>query len=163
MKRTIARSIAATSLTIALGVSLVACSGAATLAPTTPGASPTPVATISASPLLKAVETTILGQLIAYPDALPAQVSSSILTIPPGVETGWHFHTAPMCAYILEGTLTVTYETESGPVEKVYRAGEAIMEAVGTHHNGVNNTTSPVRVLVVNIGAEGVANSTLVP
>jgi quercetin dioxygenase-like cupin family protein len=68
-----------------------------------------------------------------------------------------------MYAYILEGTLTVTYETESGKVEKVYRAGEAIIEAVGTHHNGVNNSASPVRVLVVNMGAEGVANSTLVP
>jgi len=161
MKSIIARSISATALTIALGVSLVACSGAATPAPSTPA--PSPVATISASPLLKAVETTILDQLIAYPDVPPAQISSSILTVPPGVATGWHFHTAPMYAYILEGTLTVTYETESGQVEKVYRAGEAIVEAVGTHHNGVNNTSSPVRVLVVNIGAEGVANSTLVP
>lgn len=163
MKPTIARSISATALTIALSVSLVACSGAATLSPSASGPSPEPVATISASPLLKAVETTILDQLIAYPDVPPAQVSSSILTIPPGVATGWHFHIAPMYAYILEGTLTVTYETESGAVEKVYRAGEAIMEAVGTHHNGVNKTTSPVRVLVVNIGAEGVANSTPVP
>jgi quercetin dioxygenase-like cupin family protein len=109
------------------------------------------------------VEPTILDQLIAYPDVPPAQVSSSILTIPPGVATGWHFHTAPMYAYILEGTLTVTYETESGNVEKIYRAGEAIMEAVGTHHNGVNKTDSPVRVLVVNMGAAGVANTTLVP
>lgn len=161
MKRIIARSMSATALSITLGLSLVACSGTATPAPST--AVPSPATTISASPLLKAVETTILDQLIAYPESPPAQVSSSILTIPPGVATGWHFHTAPMYAYILEGTLTVTYETESGPAEKVYRAGEAIMEAVGTHHNGVNKTTSPVRVLVVNIGAEGVANSTLVP
>jgi quercetin dioxygenase-like cupin family protein len=161
MKRIMARSMSATALTIALSVSLVACAGASTPAPST--SAPSPVATISSSPLLKAAETTILDQLIAYPAVPPAQVSSSILTVPPGVATGWHFHTAPMYAYILEGTLTVTYETEAGVVEKVYRAGEAIMEAVGTHHNGVNNTTSPVRVLVVNIGAEGVANSTLVP
>jgi quercetin dioxygenase-like cupin family protein len=161
MKRIMARSMSAAALTIALSVSLVACAGATTPGPTTPA--PSPVATISSSPLLKAAETTILDQLIAYPAVPPAQVSSSILTVPPGVATGWHFHTAPMYAYILEGTLTVTYETEAGVVEKVYRAGEAIMEAVGTHHNGVNNTTSPVRVLVVNIGAEGVANSTLVP
>ena len=161
MKRIMARSMSAAALTIALSVSLVACAGATTPGPTTPA--PSPAATISSSPLLKAAETTILDQLIAYPAVPPAQVSSSILTVPPGVATGWHFHTAPMYAYILEGTLTVTYETEAGVVEKVYRAGEAIMEAVGTHHNGVNNTTSPVRVLVVNIGAEGVANSTLVP
>jgi len=161
MKRIIARSMSAAALTIGLSVSLVACAGATTPGLSTPA--PSPVATISSNPLLKAAETTILDQLIAYPDVPPAQVSSSILTVPPGVATGWHFHTAPMYAYILEGTLTVTYETESGEVEKVYRAGEAIMEAVGTHHNGVNNTSSPVRVLVVNIGAEGVANSTRVP
>lgn len=129
MKRIIARSMSATALSITLGLSLVACSGTATPAPST--AVPSPATTISASPLLKAVETTILDQLIAYPESSPAQVSSSILTIPPGVATGWHFHAAPMYAYILEGTLTVTYETESGPAEKVYRAGEAIMEAVG--------------------------------
>ena len=158
MKNTITRSFAAAALTMALGVSLAGCSMSAT-----PASTPTPVATISASPLLKAAETTILDQLISYPSATSAQVSSTILTIPPGVATGWHFHDAPMYAYILEGTLTVTYETESGKVEKVYRAGEAIIEAVGTHHNGVNNSASPVRVLVVNMGAEGVANSTLVP
>ena len=158
MKNTITRSFTAVALTMALGVSLAGCSMAAT-----PASTPSPVATISASPLLKAAETTILDQLISYPNVGPAQVSSTILTIPPGVATGWHFHDAPMYAYILEGTLTVTYETESGEVEKVYRAGEAIVEAVGTHHNGVNNSTSPVRVLVVNMGAEGVANSTLAP
>ena len=162
MKKTIARSISAVALTIALCGVVTGCSATPT-PESTPVSSPTPVATISASPLLKAAEVTILEQALVYPDALPAQVSSSILTVPAGVATGWHFHTAPMYAYILEGTLTVTYETEAGTVEKVYRAGEAIMEAVGTHHNGVNNTTSPVRVLVVNIGAAGVANSTLVP
>lgn len=158
MTNVITRSIATSALTLALGVSLAGCSMS-----TTPASTPSPVATITASPLLKAAETTILNQLVSYPEAAPAQVSSSILTIPPGVATGWHFHDAPMYAYILEGTLTVTYETESGNVEKVYRAGEAIIEAVGTHHNGVNDTDSPVRVLVVNMGAAGVANSTLVP
>jgi quercetin dioxygenase-like cupin family protein len=162
MKKTIARSISAVALTIALSVVVTGCSTTPTPGSTSLS-SPTPVATISASPLLKAAEVTILEQAVVYPDAVPAQVSSSILTVPAGVATGWHFHTAPMYAYILEGTLTVTYETDTGTVEKVYRAGEAIMEAVGTHHNGVNNTASPVRVLVVNFGAEGVANSTLVP
>ena len=158
MKRTLVTSVAALALFASLTVSVAGCASAPAPEPT-----PTPVATISAEALLKAAETTILDQVIAYPGAQPAQVSSSVLTVPPGAATGWHFHTAPMYAYILEGTLTVTYETESGNVEKIYRAGEAIMEAVGTHHNGVNNTSSPVRVLVVNIGAEGVANSTLVP
>ena len=52
--------------------------------------------------------------------------------------------------------LTVTYE---GGVVKEYTAGSAIMEAVGTAHDGANLTQQPARLLVVNIGAEGVANS----
>ncbi|MCF8540790.1 MAG: cupin domain-containing protein [Aurantimicrobium sp.] len=159
MTNTIARSISAVVLTIGLSVVVTGCSAAPTSG-STPISSPTPVATVSVSPLLKAAETNILGQAVIYPDAVPAQVSSTVLTVPAGATTGWHFHTAPMYAYILEGALTVTYETETGTIEKVYRAGEAFLEAVGTHHRGNNNTTSPVRVLVVNIGAEGVANST---
>jgi len=158
LKRSLVQSVAAIALVAGLSISVAGCTSAPSPAPT-----PTPLATISAETLLKAAEATILGQGIVYPGELPAQVSSSILTVPPGVQTGWHFHSAPMYAYILEGTLTVTYETDSGTEEKVYRAGEAIMEAVGTHHNGKNTSDAPVRVLVVNMGAEGVANSTLVP
>jgi len=44
-------------------------------------------------------------------------------------------------------------------VLKAYSAGEAILEAVGTAHNGTNLTDAPVRLLVVNMGAEGVADT----
>jgi len=99
---------------------------------------------------------TVLDQLLQYPSASQAQVSSAILTIAPGVSTGLHKHDAPMYAYILEGTLTVTYE---GGIVKEFSAGSAILEAVGTPHNGENKTDKPVKILVVNMGAEGVANS----
>lgn len=99
---------------------------------------------------------TVLDQLLQYPTGSQAQVSSAVLTIAPGVSTGLHKHDAPMYAYILEGTLTVTYE---GGIVKEYSAGSAILEAVGTPHNGENKTDRPVKLLVVNIGAEGVANS----
>lgn len=158
MKRSLVTSVAVLALFAGLTLSVTGCASVPASEPT-----PTPVATISAEALLKAAESTILDQAIAYPGALPAQVSSSVLTVPPGVATGWHFHSAPMYAYILEGTLTVTYDVDGVTQEKVYRAGDALMEAVGTHHNGVNNTDLPVRVLVVNMGAAGVANTTLVP
>lgn len=99
---------------------------------------------------------TVLDQLLQYPGGSQAQVSSAILTIAPGVSTGLHKHDAPMYAYILEGTLTVTYE---GGIVKNYSEGSAILEAVGTPHNGENKTDKPVKILVVNMGAEGVANS----
>ena len=158
MKRSRVASVVALTLVAGLSLSLAGCTGTPDPEPT-----PTPLSTISAEALLKAAETTILDQAIAYPSADPAQVSSTILTVPPGVATGWHFHSTPMYAYILEGTRTVTYDVEGVSQEKVYRAGDALIEAVGTHHNGVNNTDSPVRVLVVNMGAAGVANTTLVP
>ena len=158
MKRSRVASVVALTLVAGLSLSLAGCTGTPAPEPT-----PTPLSTISAEALLKAAETTILDQTIAYPSAVPAQVSSTILTVPPGVATGWHFHSTPLYAYILEGTLTVTYDVDGVSQEKVYRAGDALVEAVGTHHNGVNNTDSPVRVLVVNMGAAGVANTTLVP
>ena len=158
MKRSRVASVVALTLVAGLSLSLAGCTDTPAPEPT-----PTPLSPISAEALLKAAETTILDQAIAYPSADPAQVSSTILTVPPGVATGWHFHSTPMYAYILEGTLTVTYDVEGVSQEKVYRAGDALIEAVGTHHNGVNNTDSPVRVLVVNMGAAGVANTTLVP
>ncbi|MFZ9628116.1 MAG: cupin domain-containing protein [Ilumatobacteraceae bacterium] len=109
--------------------------------------------------LLEAVERTVLDQLLEYPTSSQAQVTSQVITIPPGLETGWHGHEAPLVVYILEGELEVTYRTDAGEVTKTYRAGDSIVEAVGTIHNGANRTDSPVRLFSVNIGAEGVKNT----
>ena len=98
--------------------------------------------------LLDAQRLTVLDQPLRYPKKGAAQVSSSIVTLEPGQETGWHRHAAPMYAYVLEGG-----------VVKDYPAGTALLEAVGTWHNGTNKGTSPARVLVVNMGAKGVKNT----
>lgn len=122
---------------------------------------PTPAATsVSSSVLLDKATSTVLDQLVQYPATSQAQVSSSIITLPPGVETGLHRHDAPMYAYVMDGELTVTYD---GGIVKTYRPGQAIIEAVGTAHNGKNNGTTPVRILVVNMGAAGVANTVTLP
>jgi len=123
----------------------------------TPSPTASPISSVVPSiPLLTKQTTTVLGQSIAYPTQQPAQVSSSIITLLPGQQTGMHRHDAPMYAYILSGAVTVTYD---GGITKTYRKGQAIMEAIGTVHNGVNKGDDPVRILVVNMGAEGVANS----
>lgn len=146
--------------TVLLGsVFLAGC--ASTPLPVTPTATPSPVATeISSSALLTQQQADVLDQILTYPSTSQAQVSSSIITIPVGMETGLHKHDAPMYAYVLTGQLTVTYD---GGVIKTYKAGEAIMEAVGTAHNGQNTGTVPVEVLVVNFGADGVANTVKLP
>ena len=150
-------AVSAAAMVSAIAVAATATGGAASAVPVTPhtsvSASPTAVAPVS---LLAQQSTTVLGQPISYPTAEPAQVSSSIITLLPGQQTGWHRHDAPLYAYILSGAVTVTYD---GGITKTYRKGQAIMEAIGTRHNGMNKGDDPVRILVVNIGAAGVANS----
>ena len=106
--------------------------------------------------LLDAAERTILDQPFSYPADRPAQVTAVILTLQPGEETGWHHHEAPLFAYILEGAVTVDYGSEG---VRTYEAGQSIMEALNVSHNGRNEGDGPVRILAVDIGAQGVANT----
>lgn len=101
---------------------------------------------------------TILGQPIVYFSSTTAEVGSTIVTLQPGEDTGWHHHNAPLYAYILEGTVTVDYADEG---IRTYEAGTAFMEAIGTSHVGRNEGDEQVRILVVNLGAEGVENTVI--
>ncbi|MEO1020212.1 MAG: cupin domain-containing protein [Pseudomonadota bacterium] len=65
---------------------------------------------------------TIVGEPIAYPDDGPAVVTSLIVTMMPGEETGWHEHDVPTYGYILEGQVTVDYGDEG---DRTYQAGDA--------------------------------------
>lgn len=105
--------------------------------------------------LSKAMATT-LGQPLVYPESTPAQLSSSILTLAPGQQTGWHLHDAPLYFYVMSGSVEVSYE---GGITKTYDAGTAVIEAIETPHNGRNPGATDTVVLVVNIGAEGVPNT----
>ncbi|HSF96931.1 MAG TPA: cupin domain-containing protein [Thermohalobaculum sp.] len=113
---------------------------------------PAPVATVE--PVLETGET-VLGQPIAWPGGTP-QVTAVIVSLLPGAETGWHTHPVPLFGWMLEGELTVDYG-DAGT--RTYRRGEALMEAIGTPHNGRNDGPAPARILAVFLGAEGVANS----
>jgi len=119
---------------------------------------------VSSQELLSKVNTTILGDKFSYPVTDSAQITSTVITIPAGMETGWHLHEAPLYAYILEGTLDVTYKKMDGAEQtNTYNAGEAIMEALRTPHNGRNNTKSDVKILVVNIGSSDLENTVKLP
>jgi quercetin dioxygenase-like cupin family protein len=91
---------------------------------------------------------TIIGQPITYP-AGNAEVTASIITIPPGGETGWHLHAVPLFGYILEGALTVDYGDKG---THTYSTGEGLLEAINWPHNGMNRGTVPVRLLAVYAG-----------
>ncbi|MDQ8699478.1 cupin domain-containing protein [Hyphomicrobium sp. LHD-15] len=104
-----------------------------------------------AAPLLR-TGTTVVGEPVVYPTGAPAQVTAAVVSLAPGEETGWHTHGMPVVGYMIEGELTVDYG-EKG--QRVYRAGEALMEAIAVAHNGRNTGSGPVRILAVFIGAEG--------
>ena len=97
----------------------------------------------------------VLGTPLAYPEGTP-NITSAIVTIPPGRETGWHEHEVPLFAYIVEGELTVDYGTKG---KKVYRAGEAVLEAVGWPHNGTNTGTVPMKLVAVYMGGGNAPNT----
>ncbi len=108
---------------------------------------------------LLATDTTILGQPIAYPAGELSRVTAVIVTLKPGEETGWHTHAVPLFGYIMEGELTVNYGKHG---MKVYKSGDSVVEAINTPHNGTSSGTGSLRIMAVFMGAEGVANTTMI-
>lgn len=99
----------------------------------------------------------IVGEKIIYPTKTPAKVTSVIVTLEPGKETGWHTHGPPLFAYIMQGDLEIHYR---GHPTRKFKSGDSLLEAMSVEHNGHNTGKDPVRILVVFMGAEGVANTT---
>ena len=106
--------------------------------------------------MLDAQQLTVLDQQIAYPKKKPAQVTSEIISLEPGQETGWHKATTPTYSYVLDGTLTVEYDAG---VTKEFPAGTAFMQAQGVFYDGMNKGDQSLHVLVVHLGAKGVKNT----
>jgi quercetin dioxygenase-like cupin family protein len=99
---------------------------------------------------------TVTDELIVYPAGKP-KITAVEITLAPGQQTGWHTHPVPLFGYILEGELTVDY----GPLGKrIYRQGEALVEAMNEAHNGHNSGAGAVKILAVFIGAEGIPDTT---
>jgi quercetin dioxygenase-like cupin family protein len=96
---------------------------------------------------------TVVGEPIRYPAGAPALITAVEITLQPKQQTGWHTHPVPLFGYILEGELTVDYGPEG---QRIYRKGDALVEAMNEAHNGRNTGESPVRILAVFIGVEGV-------
>jgi quercetin dioxygenase-like cupin family protein len=96
---------------------------------------------------------TIIGEPIRYPAGAPALITAVEITLQPRQQTGWHTHPVPLFGYILEGELTVDYGPEG---QRIYRKGDALVEAMNEAHNGRNTGETPVRILAVFIGMEGV-------
>ncbi len=135
---------------------LAGCGGGDSADPASSASGSAAASSASRQTLLDQQQLTVLDQPIAYPKKKPAQVTSTILQLEPGQETGWHKHNTPLYVYVLEGTVSVEYDAG---VTKEYAAGTALMEAQGVWHNGTNKGDQPVRLLTVSMGAKGVKNS----
>lgn len=103
-------------------------------------------------------QSSVIGETISYPTTGPARIKANIVTIAPGAETIFHRHPAPMFAYILAGELTVDYGSYG---KRVYRQGDALMEAMHAAHRGLNLGSDVVHILSVHMGADGTENVVL--
>jgi quercetin dioxygenase-like cupin family protein len=101
-------------------------------------------------PLVKG-NRTIMGEEFNYPKGQP-NVTAAILTLLPGARTLSHKHGVPTFIYVLEGEIEVDYGAKG---KRIYKKGDAFLEAMSVAHYGMNNSTAPVRILAVYMGAAG--------
>jgi quercetin dioxygenase-like cupin family protein len=104
-------------------------------------------------PLIKGNKT-IMGEEFSYP-AGQADVTAAVLTLAPGAKTLTHRHGVPLFIYVLEGEIEVDYGAKG---KKLYKKGDAFMEAMSIAHFGMNNSAAPVRLLAVYMGAVGASD-----
>ena len=107
------------------------------------------------TPLLQTGKT-VMDELIVYPPG-PAKLTTGIIAMAPGAETGWHTHGMPLTGIVLDGELTVDYGDKG---TRTFRKGDSIAEAIAVPHNGRNSGADIMRLFVVFIGAEGQPTAT---
>src|SRR5690606_11775110 len=84
------------------------------------------------------------GKQIEYPSGTP-EITGMVIEIAVGGETGWHKHSAPSFAMIVQGELEV--HLRDGRVNRL-KAGDMLAEVVDTWHNGHNVGDVPVKLAV---------------
>ena len=93
------------------------------------------------------------GKQIEYPKG-QAEVTGMLIEVDPGQETGWHRHSVPSFAMVIEGELEVTLQDGR---KKHLKAGDLLAEVVDVAHTGKNVGSGVVKLVVFYAGAKGVA------
>ena len=91
----------------------------------------------------------LLQQDLAIPGYVGALVA---VDIPAGAREGKHTHPGTLIAYVQEGVLTLDSE---GKPTATYKAGDTFSVEPGKIHEGINNGTSPVKVLAAFVVEKG--------
>jgi quercetin dioxygenase-like cupin family protein len=104
-------------------------------------------AAVKVTPLLK-TSTSWDGKPLVYPQG-QAEVTALIVEIAAGGQTGWHEHSVPSFAYVLEGTLEVALGDGS---TRLLHVGDTLPEVVQTLHNDRALGDKPVKLFVLYTG-----------
>jgi quercetin dioxygenase-like cupin family protein len=108
----------------------------------------------TATPILTESKT-ITGQALRYSKTKSPEVTSVLVKIAPGGESGRHKHPVAPQIYVIEGEVTIEFDDGK---QKKFPAGKAFIEAVHTWHNAKNLGDKPVKMLVVFFGDKGKKN-----
>ena len=100
------------------------------------------------------------GQPITYPTGGTPEVTAILVEMAPGEKTPWHQHPVPLLGYILSGELTVC---QADGQKRVVRAGEVSLESVDHIHQGSNEASVPVRMVVFAVGLKDLPMTLLAP
>ncbi len=114
---------------------------------------PQPVPVTATMTMVSSDTMTDAGEPLTYLSTPDPEVSSVILTIPPGGKTEWMTHPVPGYIYVLEGILTVEFEDGH---RLTFKAGQAFLQARTKWHRGLNLGSDRMRFLAVFYGAKGV-------
>ena len=90
-----------------------------------------------------------VGQPIEYPRNGTPEVTAFITELAPGETIPWHQHPVPLLGYVLSGELTVR---QADGETRVVRVGEVSLESVGLIHQGSNEGSELLKMLVFVIG-----------
>ena len=75
------------------------------------------------------------------------------ITVQPGGDTGWHYHTGPLYGVMEKGTLTRTFATvkQDCSITETYSRGQTFVEPAGidNEHTARNLGTKPAVLLVL--------------
>jgi quercetin dioxygenase-like cupin family protein len=91
----------------------------------------------------------LLQQDLAIPGYATALVA---VDFPVGSREGKHTHPGTLIAYVQEGVLTLDSE---GKPTATYKAGDTFSVEPGKIHEGINNGTTPVKVLAAFVVEKG--------
>ena len=106
---------------------------------------------VSVHTLLK-TSSDVSGRPVRYPTTGTLELTSILVEIPVGQNTGWHTHPNPSVEYILQGQITV--EDAKG-VKRSFAAGDSFAELVNLKHCGYNTGKIPVRIVMMVAGEAG--------